>query len=81
MNIAFNDEDANLPQGELFEIAKDSILNGSAMIADRPGTGGQGLVLSITVQGHFPTEDHVLNEAYAIIGRMQRAARFPRGGA
>ncbi|KAJ5808478.1 hypothetical protein N7474_009747 [Penicillium riverlandense] len=81
VNVAYNRNDADLSEWELFEIAKDAIQSGSATVTENPIMNVQRLVWSIKVEGRFPTEAHVLNEAYAIFSRMQLDTEFERGNA
>ncbi|KAJ5601748.1 hypothetical protein N7510_011282 [Penicillium lagena] len=81
VNATYHPSDADLSEWELFEIAKDAIQNGSATVTENPVMNVRRLVWSIKVEGRFPTEAHVLNEAYAIFSRMQLDMEFERGNA
>ncbi|CAL5870305.1 uncharacterized protein PFLUO_LOCUS4540 [Penicillium psychrofluorescens] len=79
VNVTYNRDNADLSAWELFEIAKEAIQNGRATVTENPVMNVRRLVWSIKVEGRFPTEAHVLNEAYAISSRMQVDTEFERG--
>lgn len=81
VNVTYNRDNADLSAWELFEIAKEAIQNGRATVTENPVMNVRRLVWSIKVEGRFPTEAHVLNEAYAISSRMQVDTEFERGNA